>query len=86
MVAKYADRKFDLINNRWDSLNCTIDPSVRLVTEKRGTKDVIKWCNGYGDKWKLTYRGSMIGSEPTYGPNGTFGYGGFSRTGGRNVG
>jgi hypothetical protein len=28
----------------------------------------------------------MIGLEPTYGPNGTFGYGGFARTGGRNVG
>ncbi len=81
MVAKHADRKFDIKNQRWDSLNCTIDPTIRLVTEKKGTKDVIKWCNGYGDKWKLTWQGKIIGSEHVYGRDGHFGFGGYGKDG-----
>jgi len=45
--------------------NCTVDPSVKLVLEwdNDNQNKVIKWCNGYGLKWKLDWGGLPRGLD-----------------------
>jgi hypothetical protein len=35
-----------------------------------GDKKVIKWCNGYGNKWKMNWNGGLLGLDPEYYVNG----------------
>ena len=30
----------------------------------------IKWCNGYGDKWKMNFNGDLLGVDPERAANG----------------
>jgi hypothetical protein len=55
------------VSNKWD---CTVDPQKRIVTEKVNGVPRIKWCNGYGDKFKLNWWGDLIGSKPYYDSSG----------------
>jgi len=59
-----VETKFNLADKKLQEyiyntqVNCTINPQYRVVYDDEFLEDgsvqrKIKWCNGYGDKWKL---------------------------------
>ncbi len=43
---------------------------MKVVFEMRDGAKVIKWCNGYGDKWKMNWNGALLGVDPERAANG----------------